>query len=174
MVLPTHSAIAQVEGRGGAGPDKLRVCFSQSVSLGRLSRAWDIAALLKEKELYERLGQESMRVLDVSMATRCYRQLGDAGMVMALQRLEGLEDSQLLRGHIALIFDDHAAAQDHFLQSNRPLAALEMRHDLMHWEQALKLAKTLASEQVTLASYALRFFHSCAALMHYAHALCSC
>jgi len=148
MVLPTHSAIAQVEGRGGAGPDKLRVCFNQSVALGRLARAWDIAALLKEKELYEKLGQDSMRVLDISMATRCYRQLGDAGMVMALQRLEGLEDSHLLRGHIALIFDDHTAAQDHFLQSNRPLAALEMRRDLMHWEQALKLAKTLASEQV--------------------------
>ena len=89
-----------------------------------------------------------MIVLDLALATRCYRQLGDPGMVMALQKLEGIEDQHLLSGHMLLMFDDHAAAQDHFLQSTRPLAALEMRRDLLHWEQALKLARTLAADQV--------------------------
>jgi len=69
-------------------------------------------------------------------------------MVLALQELEGVEDAHLLAGHLALIFDDHVTAQDHFLQSTRPLAALEMRRDLLQWEQALKLAKTLAADQV--------------------------
>jgi WD repeat-containing protein 19 len=88
-----------------------------------------------------------MRCLDVSLAIRAFRAVGDAGTVMALQRVDGLEDVHLLSGHLALIFDDHATAQDHFLQSARPLAALDMRRDLMHWEQALKLAKTLAADQ---------------------------
>ena len=51
-------------------------------------------------------------------------------------------------GHVALVFDDYTSAQQLFLSSSRPVAALEMRRDLLHWEQALKLAKTLAPEQV--------------------------
>ena len=70
--------------------------------------------------------EAALKSLDIQLATRVYRSLGDAGMVMALQKLDGLEDAHLLAGHLALIFDDHASAQDHFLQSTRPLAALEM------------------------------------------------
>ena len=148
VVLPTHEAIAMVDRKGGASPEKIRVCFHQTLKIGRLQRAWDLAALLKEQELFIALGEASMRALDIPMAMRCYRQLGDAGMVLSLQKLEGLEDAHVLSGHLALVFDDHASAQDHFLKSTRPLAALEMRRDLLHWEQALKLAKTLAVEQV--------------------------
>ena len=36
--LPTHTAIALLEKRGGAPHDKLRVCFEQSVSLLQLQR----------------------------------------------------------------------------------------------------------------------------------------
>ena len=49
---------------------------------------------------------------------------------------------------VALVFDDYTTAQELFLASSRPVAALEMRRDLLHWEGALKLAKTLAPEQV--------------------------
>ena len=67
---------------------------------------------------------------------------------MALQKLQSIEDSNLLAGHVALVFDDYTTAQELFLASSRPVAALEMRRDLLHWEGALKLAKTLAPEQV--------------------------
>ena len=53
-----------------------------------------------------------------------------------------------LQNNVALVFDDYPTAQELFLQSSRPVAALEMRRDLLQWEQALKLAKTLAPEQV--------------------------
>ena len=152
IVLPTHDAIVYLQQRGGASPERLHTCFEQSLALGRLSRGWDLASTLKEPALFVRLGQAAMTVLDLGLATRCYRHLGDAGMVMSLQKLEGLEDQHLLSGHLALMFDEHATAQDHFLQSSRPLAALEMRRDLLHWEQALKLAKTLAADQVPLIS----------------------
>ena len=132
------------------------MCFQQSLAFGRLARAWDLAVLLKERDIFLALGEAALKVLDIQLATRVYRELGDAGMVMSLIKLEGLEDAHLLSGHLALIFDDHSAAQDHFLQSTRPLAALEMRRDLLHWEQALKLAKTLATEQVPLISRSLQ------------------
>lgn len=38
-------------------------------------------------------------------------------------------------------------AQEVFLRSARPLAALEMRKDLKHWDEAMQLAKRLAPEQ---------------------------
>lgn len=39
--------------------------------------------------------------------------------------------------------------QDLFLSSSRPVTALEMRWDLRHWDQALKLAHTLAPHKVS-------------------------
>lgn len=86
--------------------------------------------------------------MDVGLAIRVYRQLGDAGMVMGLERLRGVEDRKLLAGHIALLYDDYQRAQDLFLASGRPIAALEMRRDLLHFDQALKLAQTLAPGEV--------------------------
>ena len=47
----------QLDNRGGASPDKLRVCFAQSLALGRLSRAWDLVVLLKDQELFSVLAK---------------------------------------------------------------------------------------------------------------------
>ena len=58
------------------------------------------------------------------------------------------QDKNLLAGHIALLYDDYNKAQELFLASTRPVTALEMRRDLLHWDQALKLAHTLAPQQV--------------------------
>ena len=49
--------------------------------------------------------------------------------------LKYVEDKNLLAGHIALLFMDYSMAQDLFLSSSRPLSALEMRRDLLHWDQ---------------------------------------
>lgn len=49
-------------------------------------------------------------------------------------------------------------AQDLFLTSSNPITALEMRRDLLHWDQALQLANKLAPEQMPFISkeYALQ------------------
>lgn len=52
-----------------------------------------------------------MEVLDVQMAIHVYRQLGDAGMVMGLERIVYVEDKNLLAGHIALLFGNYQTAQ---------------------------------------------------------------
>lgn len=52
-----------------------------------------------------------MEVLDVQMAIHVYRQLGDAGMVMGLERIAYVEDKNLLAGHVALLFGNYETAQ---------------------------------------------------------------
>ena len=52
-----------------------------------------------------------MEVLDVQMAVHVYRQLGDAGMVMGLERIAYVEDKNLLAGHVALLFGNYQTAQ---------------------------------------------------------------
>jgi WD repeat-containing protein 19 len=42
----------------------------------------------------------------------------------------------------------HLLLQELFLRSSRPLAALEMRKDLKHWQEALSLAQQLAPDSV--------------------------
>ena len=149
------SATPRSHGRGhrrgrrkGGDVERLKQCFQQNLALLRMSRAWDVALLVDQRELYAKLGVQALQHLDVALAVRVYRQLMDAGMVMTLQKLQSIEDANLLAGHVALVFDDYPTAQELFLQSSRPVAALEMRRDLLQWEQALKLAKTLAPEQV--------------------------
>ena len=52
-----------------------------------------------------------------------------------------IEDSKLMAGHVALLFEDYATAQEFFLASARPLTALEMRRDLLHWYAPRKFHK---------------------------------
>lgn len=41
----------------------------------------------------------------MELAIRCYRLQGDAGMVLALQKVAGVEDKNLLAGHIAVLLE---------------------------------------------------------------------
>ena len=67
---------------------------------------------------------------------------------MALQNSANIEDRHALAGNVALLFGDYARAQELFLLSTRPICALEMRKDLLQWDQALKLAQTLAPNYI--------------------------
>ena len=58
--------------------------------------------------------------------------------------LKDVEDKLLLSGYIAMLFDDYTRAQELFLLSSYPIAALEMRKDLLQWDQALALANILS------------------------------
>jgi WD repeat-containing protein 19 len=122
--------------------------FCQNLALLRLKDAWNAAIDINKRPYWLALSGKAMDVLDVNMAIRVYRQLGDAGMVLGLERIKPFEDTNLLAGHILLLFQDYDAAQDLFLASTQPLHALDMRRDLLHWEQALKLAHSLDPSQV--------------------------
>lgn len=75
-------------------------------------------------------------------------QLGDAAMVMALEELATEEDSALLGGHLAALFNEYDQAQSLLLSSSRPFAAIELWCDLLEWNKALKLAARLAPQRV--------------------------
>ena len=51
-----------------------------------------------------------------------------------------------------MLCDQFEESQQLFLESSQPLKALEMRRDLLQWNQALQLAKSLAPEQIPFVS----------------------
>jgi len=122
--------------------------FCQALALLKLDAAWDVALDLDRRQFWLALSGKAMELMNVELACRVYRQLGDAGMVMALQQCRHVEDKNLLAGQISLLFCDYQRAQDLFLASSQPSAALNMRRDLLQWDQALALAQVLSAPQI--------------------------
>lgn len=128
----------------------LQAAFNQSLALVRLQDAWRAALRLGDdaRQAWLALGNKAVEVLDLGLAVRVYRRLGDAGMVLSLESLLGVEDPRLLAGHAALLFCRHDEAERLFLASSRPAAALEMRRDLLQCDRALQLAQLVAPGEV--------------------------
>jgi len=76
--------------------------------------------------------------------------LKDAGMVRALEEAAEAENRSEAAGIAALCLGDHDLAEQAFLQSDKPSAALEMRSSLLQWPQALDLAASLAPDEVPI------------------------
>jgi WD repeat-containing protein 19 len=154
IVLNTHSNIRVSGGRGGArNIERLTECFKQRLCMLRLRDAWEIALQLNNRSLWLALSGKSMEHLDIGLAVQVYRDIGDAAMVQSLERIKRIEDRQLLSGHVHLLFSQFEEAQERFLASSRPETALEMRRDLLNWDHALKLAGSIAPDQVPTISY---------------------
>lgn len=73
-------------------------------------------------------------------------------MVWNLESISDVEDCKLLCGYMSLFLTQYDVAQEWFLKSNTPIAALEMRRDLLQWDIALQLAKKMAPEQIAMIS----------------------
>lgn len=93
-----------------------------------------------------------MKHLEIEIAIRVYKILDDVSMVWSLESINGVEDYKLLCGYVAMFLGNFDLAQEWFLGSCYPVAALEMRRDLLQWDQALQLAKKMAPEQIALIS----------------------
>jgi WD repeat-containing protein 19 len=120
-------------------------------TLGRMEEIWSMINIVTSRKAWTMCAEAALHILDLPTAQRIYRQiLHDTAMSMTLSSLSKTEDLLCLAGHIAVIFSDFELAQDHFLQSSEPRAALDMRRDLMQWESALNLAVKLAPREVTI------------------------
>ncbi|KAJ3227474.1 WD repeat-containing protein 19 [Clydaea vesicula] len=120
-------------------------------SLGQMKEIWNLIPIIKTTKPWLTLVEQALHVLDILTAKRIYRQiLGNVGMVLTLEDLEWIDDRNLIAGHVSSILGNISLAQDFFLKSSNPIAILELRRDLMHWEQALNLAQTLAPQEVTI------------------------
>ena len=97
-------------------------------------RHWEAAFLicvhLDEDAFWQRAGEAAIKCLETSSAALFYRHIQHAGMVMSLLELSREEDTALLTGNCFMLLSQFDAAQDHFLKSSNPLAALDMRRDL--------------------------------------------
>ena len=56
-------------------------------------------------------------------------------MVLSLEKIKSIEDKNLLAGNVAMFLEEFSIAQELFLASGHPVAALDMRRDLLHWDQ---------------------------------------
>ncbi|KAF5840991.1 hypothetical protein DUNSADRAFT_14848 [Dunaliella salina] len=146
VILDTHRNVQSNDAVAKNAPGKR---FSQCLKLCRLKAAWESAALLRNNDAWRQLGVVALEMLDVEMAIAAYRMQGDASMVLSLERVKHYEDKNLLAGHIIVLLDkDQNQAQELFLRSSQPKAALEMRKDLKHWSKALKLAEKLDPDNI--------------------------
>lgn len=75
-----------------------------------------------------------------ALALRAFRQLGDAGLVNALDELRYVEDLHMLTGCCCMLLAQYDQAKEHLLKGAYTRAALDLSRDLLQWDQALLLA----------------------------------
>ncbi|KAA0198003.1 hypothetical protein FBUS_08310, partial [Fasciolopsis buskii] len=158
------------------GTSELQSHFDQAMRAGCFEDAWVFANRLENQRLWSQLGMACLRVMQFDIAIRAFRRSNHPGLVLAVQRIQGIEDEFLLSGYVAMLLKEYDQAQELFLASSRPTAALEMRRDLLHWDAALQLARKLAPQEIPAIcrEYALEM--ECIgdfmnALMHFERAL---
>ncbi|KFV02721.1 WD repeat-containing protein 19, partial [Tauraco erythrolophus] len=149
IYLSTHSFLGNLK---DFGRNQLTQMLTQTLMLKRFSEAWEVCRLLNDQSGWNELAKACLHHMEVDFAIRVYRTVGNAGMVMSLEQIKGIEDHNLLAGHLAMFTGDFNLAQDLYLSSSCPIAALEMRKDLQHWDSALQLAKRLAPDQIPFIS----------------------
>ncbi|CAH8554914.1 unnamed protein product [Schistosoma margrebowiei] len=150
--------------------------FEQALKSGCFEDAEIFANHLDSQQIWRRLGMSCLRAMNFDLAIRCFRSIQDPGLILAVQRIQKIEDRYLLAGYIAMILKEFDKAQELFLISSEPIAALEMRRDLLHWEDALQLARNLAPKEIPFIcrEYAIEMEYTgdyINALMHYERAL---
>ncbi|KAF5397165.1 hypothetical protein PHET_09384, partial [Paragonimus heterotremus] len=129
-------------------PIDLQTYFDQAMRAGCFDDAWVFAERMDSERHWNQLGHACLRVMQFELAIRAFRKSHNTGLVLSLQRIQEIEDELLLAGYVAMILKEFDQAQELFLASSRPLAALEMRRDLLHWDTALQLARTLAPHEI--------------------------
>ncbi|XP_056442831.1 WD repeat-containing protein 19 [Gadus chalcogrammus] len=149
---PAPAPAAASEGPPALGAPERSALLAQALLLKRLPEAWALCKAGGGEEDWAALGRACLVHMEVELALQVFRSSGNVGMVLSLQDIQGIEDRNLLAGHLAMFLNDYNLAQDLYLSSSCPVAALEMRRDLLHWDSALLLAKRLAEDQIPFIS----------------------
>lgn len=123
--------------------------FKKCLALLHFGDAGTFARRLNNRACWLALSSKAIELLDLPTAIWVYRTLGDAGMVLGLEKIQHVENQHLLAGHIAVLFGRYTQAEKLFLASTYPAAAVDMRRNLLQFQQALKLARVVAPQDVT-------------------------
>jgi len=122
--------------------------FASFLTLLKFEDCWKEALKVNERHIWLALASKALEVLDIDVAVRAYRFLNDAGMVLSLEKLSFVEDKNLLAGFILMIFMDYDSAQNSLLSSNRIDIAIDMRLNVLHFDEALSLASRSCQEKL--------------------------
>lgn len=145
VAVASHRHLAMA---GRVTQEKRRSALAQALALRQWGLAQEQAEALDDRSAWLALAHNALEALEMEIAREVYRRLGDAAMVNTIDALAGEEDNTLVAGFVAALFEDWGTATALLLKSSRPVAALELHADLQQYEQALKLAETLAPSQV--------------------------
>lgn len=146
VILDSHKLLQPNDAVARSAPQKR---LQQALKLYKLRDAVECAQQLRQPDVWRTVALTALDVLEVDVAIGAYRQIGDASMVLSLERVRQHEDRNLLSAHIMVLLEkDYTQAQELFLRSSVPRAALEMRMDLKHWAEALKLAEQLDPDAI--------------------------
>lgn len=146
LTLSTHESCAQI-----ANDKDMAVLENQlmkQLALQRYNEAWKTCLLLNRKEYWNKIGIHALKHLEIEFAIRVYRKIEDVSLVWSLNNIADIDDVKLLSGHIAMFVNEYDRAEEWYMKSSQPTAALEMRRDLLQWDQALQLAKKLDPNQI--------------------------
>uniref|UniRef100_A0A8C5ID53 Anaphase-promoting complex subunit 4 WD40 domain-containing protein n=1 Tax=Gouania willdenowi TaxID=441366 RepID=A0A8C5ID53_GOUWI len=149
VALSTHSFLKPSSSNSSESSVELSKQIAQALMLKRSINLCKSAGTDTD---WAEVGKACMIHMEVELAIQVYRISGNVGMVLSLQSIQGIEDRNLLAGHLAMFLEDFNLAQDLYLSSSRPIAALEMRRDLLHWDSALMLARRLAEDEIPFIS----------------------
>ncbi|TPX34511.1 hypothetical protein SmJEL517_g02844 [Synchytrium microbalum] len=122
-------------------------------AVGKMADIWCLLGILTDRKPWEMLADAAMSALDLPTALRIYRDaLSDFENVAKIEGFVFIENIKTLCGHVASFFEEYDLAQEYFLDSPEPVAALDLRRSLKQWDRALKLAGKLAPAEVTTLS----------------------
>ncbi|CAB4023346.1 WD repeat-containing 19-like, partial [Paramuricea clavata] len=147
--LTSHSFLEKPQ---DVAVSELVTSFKQCLALKRFNEAWAICRVVDKKDIWMELAKSALEHLEIGLAIKVFRKMEDVAMVLSLDEIQDVEDKNLLSGYIAMFMENYNLAQELFMASTNPSAALEMRRDLLNWDQALELAKSLAPDQIPFIS----------------------
>uniref|UniRef100_A0A8C3GBG4 WD repeat-containing protein 19 n=1 Tax=Cyclopterus lumpus TaxID=8103 RepID=A0A8C3GBG4_CYCLU len=152
VALSTHSFLKNASGTPAGPQPELGKQLAQALMLKRFNEARHLCRSAGSSTDWAELGKACLVHMEVELAIQVYCMSSNVGMVLSLQGIQGIEDMNLRAGHLAMFLGDYNLAQDLYLSSGCPIAALEMRRDLLQWDSALMLAKRLAEDQIPFIS----------------------
>jgi WD repeat-containing protein 19 len=148
FVLTTHDFTDKMGDKSKLKTELLR----DILKLRRYQDSWKICDYLNDYDSWDTFGKSLIKDLDIELAIRVYRHIGDAGLVNTLEKFRSIEERNLIAAHFAMLLSKYDLAQQLYLSSSQPLEALEMRQNLLQWNEALGLAKRLAPKQIPIIS----------------------
>ncbi|KAJ0055626.1 hypothetical protein NL108_006477 [Boleophthalmus pectinirostris] len=152
VTLNTHLFLKSSAKKDAKSSEDINKQLNDALMLKRFHDARELCRTSGAEKDFDEMGKACLVHMEIELAIQIYRMNSNVGMVMSLMSIQGIEDRNLLAGHLAMFLGDFNQAQDLYLSSSCPNAALEMRRDLLHWDSALLLAKRLAEDQIPFIS----------------------